>query len=189
MTKSDTLQNRQVSLEDAFFLEQERKIIERQRARRQLEETRRDLSAASGICNAEVLDKLVSLNVSPETVASLALVPLVEVAWCDGNISETERKAVLDASHHAAANQATLDHELLAQWLTHRPAPELFTAWELYVKGLCELLSPTERQSLQKEILDHSRQVARANGGVLGVAPVSHAERAALARIEAAFNA
>jgi hypothetical protein len=181
------MQKLQASLEEAFFLQQERKILERRRAERQLEETRRDLAAASGIRDEAVLDKLVALNIRPETVASLALAPLVEVAWCDSAVSADERKAVLDASSQTASKPAELDHELLAQWLTHRPEPALFAAWEQYVKGLCELLSASERLALKQEILDHCHQVARASGGLLGMGAVSAAEKAAMTRIEAAF--
>lgn len=188
MPDAQPLQKLQTTLEEAFFLEQERKILERQRTRCLLEKTRRDLAAASGIRNEAVLDQLVALQVRPETVASLALAPLVEVAWCDGEVTEKERQAVLAASHHAGATQQSMDHELLSQWLTHRPGPQLFAAWEQYVKGLCELLPADDRRALQCEILEHCRQVAAASGGVLGLGAVSSAEKTTLARIAAAFG-
>jgi hypothetical protein len=188
MANPRTLQQLQESLEDAFFLEQERKILENRRAQRQLEENKQNLAAASGIQNEAVLARLVALQVRPETLASLALVPLVEVAWCDGEVTGDERTAVLHASRQAAAKQPGLDHELLAQWLTHRPAPELFTAWEQYVHGLRGLLSPAETLALQQEIVTHARQIARSSGGLLGLGTVSAAERAVLTRIEAAFT-
>lgn len=178
----------QESLEDAFFQEQERKILEKRRALHQLEETKQNLAAASGIRNEAVLNKLISLQVHPEALASLALVPLVEVAWSDGSISDKEREAVLNASQQAAARQPGLDHELLKQWLTHRPAPELFTAWEAYVHGLRELLNPEETRALQEEILAHARQIAGASGGLLGIGAVSAREKEVLDRVEAAFT-
>jgi hypothetical protein len=188
MADHRTLQQLQESLEDAFFQEQERKILDRRRAQRQLEENKQNLAAASGIQNEGVLTKLVALQVRPETLASLALVPLVEVAWCDGLVTEKERTAVLHASQQTAARQPGMDHELLAQWLTHRPAPELFTAWEQYVHGLRELLTAEETSALQQEILAHAHQIARTSGGLLGLGAISTTEQATLARIEAAFT-
>lgn len=184
------LHKRQVSMEEAFFLEQERKILDRRRAQRKLEETRQDLAAASGIRNEAILEKLLALNVRPETLASLALAPLIEVAWCDGEVTAEERKAVLEASRKQAGAGAApheLSQDLLAQWLTHRPDPNLFAAWEQYVQGLCELLTPEDRRALRQEILAHANLVARASGGILGLATISAAESACLARIEAAF--
>jgi hypothetical protein len=188
MAHQQPLLKLQESLEDAFFQEQERKILEKRRVQHQLEETKQNLTAASGIRNEAILHKLIALKVHPETLASLALVPLVEVAWCDGSITDPERVTILEASQQAAARQPDLDHELLKQWLTHRPAPELFTAWEAYVHGLCELLTPAEIRALRDEILDHARRIAGASGGLLGIGAVSAAEKAVLARVETAFT-
>ena len=71
-------------LESAFFLMQDRELMEQLRQESSLKETKEALKQVSGIDNDVVLDKLVELQVRPEVVASLSLVPLVAVAWADG---------------------------------------------------------------------------------------------------------
>ena len=58
-----------------------------------------DLAAASGIQNPAVLEALAAVGVRAETLTALALVPLVAVAWADGEVQTGERFAILRAAH------------------------------------------------------------------------------------------
>lgn len=185
-----TLQKRRVSLEEAFYLEEDRKLIEKYRELQKMEETRRNLSEVSGIGNEAVLKKLIELNVRAETLASLAIVPLIEVAWADGDVDEKEKQAVLKAAAKIGFKKGQVDYSLIEQWLTHKPKAELLVAWENFVKGLCEALPPAERADLQKELLSHAREVAAATGGFLGLgSKVSEDEERMLKRLASAFPA
>jgi hypothetical protein len=127
--------------EDAFFLEQDRVLIERLRAMRKMAETKESLAEVSGITNDAILSRLVDLDVRPESLAALAAVPLVEVAWADGEISPAERTAVLSHAETKGIRADSMEHDLLSRWLTHRPDPSLLEAWQAYIHGLCEGLS------------------------------------------------
>lgn len=187
---TDSLGSRQRQLEDAFFIERDRELIARLREMRRMEETKQNLAKVSGISNEAVLQKLVALNIRAETVASLAVIPLVEVAWADGQVDEKERAAILKAVDGSFAKESDIDHSLLAQWLTHRPPPELMTAWTDYVKALCRQLSESERAALKKDIIDHATIVAKAAGSFLGLTSgISREEHSMLQKLEAAFDA
>jgi hypothetical protein len=176
-------------LENSFFLKQDLDLIERLKTLRRLEETRDALAEASGIRDQAVLQKLVELGVRPESVAPLALVPIVEVAWADGRVDEKERQAVLDAADARGIRAGDLQHGLLQSWLLHRPSAALFEAWQHYVAGLCAQLDEAQRTTLRAELLDRARGVAEASGGFLGLgSKVSPRERAVLERLEAAFD-
>lgn len=172
------------SLEDAFFLEQDQILVERLRRIRALAQTREALAEVSGIKNEAVLDRLLELGIKPEMTAALALVPLVELAWADGDVDDDERKAVLGAAEAGGIVRDSIEHQLLAQWLTHRPARELLDAWSNYVSSLCGRLGDAEREALRRELLDRAQAVAMASGGVLGLGKISAAERRVLQRIE-----
>jgi hypothetical protein len=176
------------SLEDAFFFEQDRLLIERRRELERMETTRKSLSEVSGITSRPVLDKLVELEVTPQVLAMLAVVPLVEVAWADGHVHADERAAVLAAADKTGFAKGGVDYALLEQWLAQRPPANLLDAWEHYIAGLCEDLSDSQRDQLKADILSQARAVAEAAGGFLGLtSPVSAAEKKILARMEQAF--
>ena len=112
----DALGARGRALENAFFLQEDMKLIERQRELGKLRETRRNLARVSGIRDEKVLDHLMALKIRPETLASLVLVPLVEVAWADGRLDEKEKKALLHAARHLDSKRARWrDNRLPAQ--------------------------------------------------------------------------
>ena len=85
-------------LEDAFFLKEDKKLIEKYQQLKKMEETKQKLSELSGIKDEAILKKMIELNIRPETLTSLLLVPLVEVAWVDGEVHEKEKQAILAAA-------------------------------------------------------------------------------------------
>ena len=128
--------------------------------------------------------KLVDLQIPPQLVASLAMVPLVEVAWADGNVGSKEREVIIREAHI----DSEVDKTIIERWLTHRPEPALLEAWVHYVEGLCENLDDNDRKALKDSIMEPDWAVARAEGGVLGPGnKVSTAEREVLGALEAAF--
>jgi hypothetical protein len=174
-------------LQDAFFLEQDRVLIERLKAMKAMAETKEALAAVSGISNDVVLTRLVALGVKPEVVAALATVPLVEVAWADGDVAEAERAAILGHANAQGFSPGGVEHELLERWLTHRPEPRLLEAWQTYVRGLCESLSLEERALLREELMHSTRATAQAAGGFLGLRRISGAEQRMLDVLAATF--
>jgi hypothetical protein len=174
-------------LEEAFFLEQDRILIERLRAMKQLAETKEALAAVSGITNDVILSRLVELDVKPEIVAALATVPLIEVAWADGTIDPEERDAVLAHANAQGISPGSTEHDLLECWLTHRPEPKLLEAWQTYVKGLCEILGAEERVLLKEELMHATKTTAQAAGGFLGLGRISRLEQEMLETLAASF--
>lgn len=177
------------SLEDVFFLQRDQELIRQRRELAQLKETAETLSRASGITDDLVLRRLIELNVRPETVAALSLVPLIEVAWADGELHDREKDAILRAAGECGISPGSMEHGLLNSWLKQSPPEELLTAWIHYVKGLRARMSPMELAHLRKALLDHADDVARAAGGFLGLTnPVSAAEKKVLDAMKAAFD-
>lgn len=176
-------------LADKFFLERDKKLIADLHRIEKMKETKKDLSKVSGITDDEVLQKLVDLDIRPEILATLALVPLVEVAWADGSIDEEEQKAVLEAAEESFISKESPDFDLLRQWLTHKPGVKLFEAWEHYIKGLCRELTKHQKNALKKDLIGHARQVVQSAGGILGFGKkISKAEQKILDKLESAFN-
>jgi uncharacterized tellurite resistance protein B-like protein len=177
-------------LEDEFFSQKDKKLVEKLQQLREMKETKESLSSISGIRNDAILQKLVELNVRPEELTALCLVPLVEVAWADGVVDDHERKAILSAAQKMGMKKGSLEFDLLKQWMTRKPDTDVLAAWVHYTRGLSEQLSEEERQLLKSEIMEHARSIADASGGILGLGignRISKGEEEVLKKVETAF--
>ena len=175
-------------LEDAFFFEQDRTLIDRQTDLHKMAESKESLGTVSGITNDAILGRLVNLNVRPETLAALALFPLVAVVWADGEVDDKERVMVLAHATSQGIAIGSSEYGLLEGWLAHRPEASLLNAWQHYVHGLCECLSRSERDTLKEELMLNARKAAEASGGFLGLGKTSSQEEQALAKLESSFG-
>jgi len=175
------------NLEEAFFRQRDAELIEQHRKLHKMKRTLESLREVSGISNSHVLSKLIELEVSTALLSSIAVVPLVEIAWADGKVDEEERKVVLAGAAMSGIKEGSTDYELLENWLKHRPPAKLLEAWTHYISGLCENMSSTERKTFKKEILERAKKVAKASGGIMF--RTSPGESAILKKMEKAFSA
>jgi hypothetical protein len=176
------------TLEEAFFLAEDQRLIQKHRALKAMQESKQALAEVSGITNDRVLEKLVSLGTTPQMVAALAVVPLIEVAWADGEVDDQERQAILRSLGDSGVSPGGIEHELVETWLERRPGPKLLAAWQQYVHGLCEKMNDSERGAFRDEVLKSTLAVAEASGGFAGLWQVSAAEREMIERLKAAFR-
>lgn len=182
------LDARRRTLEDAFFHKRDAILAEQFHKLEKMKETKQALQKVSGITDEKVLDKLVALNIRPETLASLAMVPLVEIAWADGSIGAEERDAILKAVAKNGFARGSIDYALIEGWLARRPPDSMLEAWTQYIRGLCANLNKTQIAHLRDELIGHARDIAKASGGFLGLgSKISTAEQAMLDRLKAAF--
>jgi len=185
------LEQRGRVLEDAFFARQDEALLERLRERDRVAERKQALARASGVSDEMVLDHWVALNLGPATVAALAWVPLVLVAWADGTLDAAERKAVRDAAAEAGLAGHAEAMALLDAWLATPPGHLVEAAWQDYARAMAAKLPPEARAAMERETIGRARRVAEAAGGFLGLglgSRVSAAEGAVLARLSAAFQ-
>jgi hypothetical protein len=170
------------SLEDAFFFEEDQRLLESLREMRTLEHTTGLLSEVSGLSDPGLLLRLAELKVTPAAATSLAIAPLIAVVWADGKVSAVEREAVIDRLDDEFFFQ-TIDRDILEAWLSLPPPPSLLDAWEAYARELAFQLGPQERKALADEILGHARTLAEAAGAFFGLGGISEAEEAVLDRL------
>jgi hypothetical protein len=184
----DQLGDRAKAMEESFFAKQNEALRQRLRESEETQTKKQALSAASGITDDALLDKLVALNLQGETLAALSLVPLVVVAWADGRIDSGERTAVLSAANSEGLHKDETSYQLLEQWLANPPPPDLLVKWKAYIQALSATLDNEARQALKSAILDRAREIANAAGGFLGIGgKVSKAEKAILEDLERSF--
>jgi hypothetical protein len=174
---------------DAVFFEQEQHLRKAFRERMEKIERREQLAQIAGIRDEAALDRLIELDITPEALAALEVVPLVFVAWADGGVQTQERDVIIALAKAAGIEPQDGRYPLLEHWLRKRPGPEMLEAWKHYVQDLCRQKDSKQAEQLRHELLDRAQSVARAAGGFLGLGEkMSTAERAMLTKLEQAFG-
>ncbi|HAR64457.1 MAG: hypothetical protein DKM50_00825 [Candidatus Margulisiibacteriota bacterium] len=176
------------NLEDLFFYDQDQKLIENLKLMEKMKETKETLSQVSGITDDAILERLVQLDIHPQVMASVSIIPLVAVAWADGVVDEKEKKSVLECADNDIFRKNQIDRDLIDSWLTHKPPKKLIDAWISYVHGLCKELDDAQLKYLKEQIMGHCDKIARVSGGFLGIGKISGEESAMIMRLGKAFD-
>lgn len=176
------------ALEDSFFAKENERILQELRAATAREEKKKEFREYLNVENEEVLDALIELSVEPETLAAFTLVPLVEVAWADGEIQAKERDAIIKAAIDQGVEENSPTAQLLKNWLKTPPDPQLLDTWKGYIEELQGSLSANTRAHMKTSVMGRARAIAEAAGGFLGVASISKAEKKMLEELEWAFE-
>jgi hypothetical protein len=185
---TNAFDERRKKLEDAFFKDRDQKLMEKMRRELEAFEESKKLAHVSGIVEERVLKNLVEAGVRAETLTAVTLIPMVEVAWCDGSVSVEERDAVLNAAAKAGIHPDTASYELLRQWLQNRPDSHIIAAWKDYVSEVSRLMPKDSLAEFKRNMLDRCTRVAEAAGGFLGLATISKHERAKINEFAKAFD-
>ena len=184
----DSLNDRRKALEESFFARRDEQLLRALRQQMNDDAQREALARASGITNEQLLDQLLQLEIRPETMAAMSLVPLVAVAWADNVMDAKEREAILQAAHEAGITNTDPGYKLLAEWFEHAPSEEMMRTWKAYVGTLTETLTSGGKEALREEVIGRAHKVAAAAGGILGLgSKVSLAEKKVLDELAEAF--
>jgi hypothetical protein len=175
--------DRRRSREEEYFRRQEKELIEKLQQRGREEATRRRMAERTGVADEELLRDLQALGYTPETVMLLHLVPLLQMAWAEGSVSDRERDLIIEAARARGIDKdSPADHQRSA-WLASRPSDELFEKTLHAVGTILQARPPEEREASQLDLLSRLTAIASASGGILGFGKVSPQEAQVLARI------
>lgn len=178
-----------IRLEEAFFAQENSRLLDRLREESRDRERREALRAAMGVENDKVVDALVELDIYPETAAAFSLVPLVVVAWADGEIQANEREAILKAARERGIEGGSTTCKLLENWLTHQPSSDMVDTWKHYVSEIAASMDAARRATFRDGVLAQAKDVAAAAGGFLGLGNrISESEQKAIDDLAAAFD-
>ena len=185
---SGVLGDRRKALEESFFSKREAKLREQLQEERSREEGLEALAGECGVQDKKVLAALLHAGIEPETLAALTLIPLVAVAWANGNIEPAECDAVLEAADRSGVRKGEPPFELLEAWLAFRPPDTLLESWVGYANELRTILDEEELKALRDDLVSRALKIAEAAGGIMGLGSrVSRAEKAVLGQIEDAI--
>ena len=177
-----------LSKEDEYFLAKDAELREKFRADLEAKAKEaaehRKIAEEVGVDDEGLARRIRELGFVGETVRVLHLMPLVEVAWADGKLSENERKAICRAAEAHDIEPGTPSAALLASLLEKRPSD---TVLEQILEVLKDLLHTRDLQA--GTIVDACLDVATASGGILGFGDkVSREERVLIEQIAETFG-
>ena len=184
-----TLNPDALRLEEAFFAQENSRLLDKLREESRQRERRDALRAAMGVKDEALIDALIELDIYPETAAAFSLVPLVVVAWADGEIQSREREAILEAANGRGIEKGSTTCQILENWLNHKPSDDVVTTWKHYVHEISASMDESRRATFRDGVLAQAKNVAEAAGGFLGLgSKVSDTEAEALEDLASAFE-
>jgi len=186
MTK-DAFRDRERALETAFFHRVDEKLLADLKSSLSLEQETQELSEATGLTDQNLLNELVSLGLSPETVMAISLVPLVLVAWADGKVDAKERSTIFAAAKEQGITDGSPAAKMMKHWLNSKPDPKLGATWIHYIQTIFDDLEDNTRRALVSDFDRRTRAIAKSSGGALGLGKISNAEKSEIADLRQAF--
>ena len=182
----DIFRERERGEEDAYFRQQDARLIAKLRQNAQFSEIAHALAEKLHADEPALLERIRKLGVTLDTGSAFILAPLVEVAWVDGEVSHAERDIILHIAEQRGVAPGSADYQQLLDWLAHCPSDEVFqTALEAIRIGL-SVLPPDESEQRIATMIKACAEVAEAAGWLdqlFQLDGVSSAESAVIAAI------
>ncbi len=183
MAAKNIFEERERGLENEYFHKKEQELIEKMRAKVAHEEELNQMKEATGVADQEALEALQDLGYTSDTVRLLSIVPLLQVAWAEGGVTDDERKMILEIAQTRGVNEGDPAYEQLIQWMEKEPPQEFFDNTLRAVHYMIEALPEDQRQSSRQSLVEYCTQIADVSGGLLGFRKISGDERLLIARI------
>jgi hypothetical protein len=172
-------------LEQAFFVGDGVEVLAEFRRMTSSEQQKAALREVVQIQDDAFLNRLVTLDVRPETAVALRIIPLVFIAWADGEVQDSERAALLRAAGERGIAAEKAARRMLDVWLTTPPDPALLGAWKHYMGKMWPKFSPDEQWQMRQTLLTTAGEIAAAAGSFLGLTSgISAPERAVIDELE-----
>ncbi len=183
MSEKNIFAEREHWLEEEYFRKQDQLLIEKIHHRQTQETDRQRLAEITGLKDNDALAALQELGYSSETVELLHMLPLVEVAWAGGAITDKHRQAITKIARMRGITEGSESDQRLMQWMTEKPSERLFEASLQATRLMLEALPPEEQERSRHDLLLHCNQIAHAIYGRLWGHDVIHEEELMIAHI------
>jgi hypothetical protein len=185
MPDQDIFGQRGRALEEEYFRKKNKELLEKLQRAGEQDQSRRELGATAGTDDPEVLKELEALGFTPETVTLLPLVPLVQMAWAEGGVTDAERTLLMKLARQRGIAEGTVADRQLASWLTHRPSTDVFARATPLIGAMLGSSSQAKEGFTADDLVRQCEAIAAASGGMFGIRKISADERALLASIAA----
>ena len=193
MSDGEFLDDRRRASEDDYFRKKDRELIEKMRHAAAAERTASELRSKTGLSDPALLASLQDLGFTPDTIGVLPLVPIVQIAWAEGGVSQAERDLIVKFARERGIAAGTPADALLDDWMTRKPSDAVFAHAARLVRAMLDAGGTGGANAggaswSADDLIKYAENIAAASGGVFGLGKVSSEERATLAQITAALK-
>ena len=183
MQSKEWLKDREQALEDEYFWRKDRELIAKLREQGRQAKARAELKKRLAVADEALPADLQTAGFTPDNLALLHLVPLVDVAWADGGIADRERQLILALAARRGVAEDTPAYAQLVGWLDRWPGRRFFQTAYSGIRAMLAQEDPQARAAGERDLIEWSTKIAEATGGILGMMPISREEREVLTRI------
>jgi hypothetical protein len=163
--------------EEKFIKREEADQIARIRRERQLaalrEEEREGIAKVLHTSD-DVAAEALELGFDRETSRIIHLVPIIQIAWADGQIQSKEREKVLEFATAAGIDSDSGAYDFLELLLEKQPSSLFF---ERTNQVIAHMLADGGSAVQKDDIVEHARSIASAAGGFFGFGSVQEEEQ------------
>jgi hypothetical protein len=176
------------TLEDAFFYSMDQELIAALQRKLALEDKLEAFQNVTGIRNKSQLLGLIDVGFDLPTLTAFTWVPLVYVAWADGQIDQQEKAAIFKTLNNKGISPETAVMMAEHEWFRHRPDNGLWNIWRQFTLAALEHQPTKLRNELMDEIVTLCYVVANASGGVAGAGAISERESRVIDGVAQSFS-
>ncbi len=166
--KNNPLDRVRSAHEEEYFRRRNQELIEAMRKRMAVEAEAGEIEAETGVHDEVIVQHLAELGVTHDTVHMVHLVPLVEVAWADGEIQDYERLLLCKAADSAGITEGPA-REAFEELLDSRPTQGYFDAALDFVRAMLSVMDEEQARQAGGNLSELAHRIADAAGGVFGL--------------------
>ena len=183
MPDRDIIQERGRSLEDDYFKKKDRELIEKIQRAAEADRARADVGRAAGLSDPALAQELLDLGFTADTVALLPIVPILQMAWAEGGVSQSERDLIVRFARSRGIAEGSAADQQLTSWLANRPSEAVFARAGRLIRAVLD--SGSDPGLNADDLVAYAEKIASASGGVFGIGKISSEERALLSGLAA----
>ena len=183
MSEKNIFAEREHWLEEEYFRKQDQQLVEQIHQRQFREADHQRLANITGLKDEDAITALQDMGYSSATVELLHMLPLVEVAWAGGAITDKHRNAITKIARMRGIVEGSESDQRLMQWMAEKPSEQLFEASLHATRLMLDALPAEERERSRHDLLLHCNQIAHAIYGRFWGHDVVHDEEQMITHI------
>lgn len=159
---------REKAIEEAYFHDQDARLLAKLRNRASLDEIAVALSDVLKVDDPELIGRIRGLGVTLDTAPAFFFAPLVQVAWAEKKVPKAAYDEVLRQARLRGVEENSAAYAQLEEWLHVSPSVEFFATGIEVLKIGFAVLPAAEREARIEAIIEACRKVAAAATGIEG---------------------